>query len=100
MENLAGAYRIIECALHFLDGGCEIPPMNEIEVDIIDPKPLEAGVERACQALAMHAGGVGVAAAGSGIGIFARAHKAVAVGLAQPPDAALPFASGIHVRRS
>src|SRR3546814_3857197 len=32
------------------------------------------------------------------MGIFARDHKAVAVGLDQPPDDALAFASGIHVR--
>ena len=98
MEDLARANRVVERALNLLDRRGEVPPMDVIKVDVIEPQSLEAGVERLGQALAMNPGRIRIACSRNRIGIFGGDDEAFAVARDEPPDDALALAPHVHVR--
>src|SRR3546814_8023197 len=69
---------IVESAQNLIGGGGVVPYMQEQQVDIVSPKPLEAILNSAHHILAAIASGIGVARLDSE-GIFGRKHKLIAL---------------------
>src|SRR5690606_2093457 len=69
VQDLAGGYRVVEGPLDLFHRRGEVPPVDEIQVNVIDGEPPEAGIERTYEALAMHAGGIRITGAGNGVGV-------------------------------
>src|SRR3546814_19137115 len=67
---------IVESAQNLIGGGGVVPYMQEQQVDIVSPKPLEAILNSAHHILAAIASGIGVARLDSE-GIFGRKHKQI-----------------------
>lgn len=96
VQDLARPNEVVEAADDLLHRREGVPDVHPVDVDVVGPEPLEAGVDGAAQALAVRAAGVGVGRVGAER-VLGTQHPAVPVGADQVADDALALAAGVEV---